>query len=131
MDKAITYLAVGLGSALGGMSRFWVAGFIGQRWGDSFPWGTILVNITGSFLIGLLATLSVSDGQPRWSPVATHFLFAGICGGYTTFSAFSLQTLRLLHAGNWTQAGGNILVSLLGCLLAIWLGHLAGQFCQR
>jgi fluoride exporter len=131
MDKTITYLAVGLGSALGGMGRFWIAGAVGQRWGDSFPWGTILVNISESFVIGLLAALSTQDGQPRWNAATLNFLLAGICGGYTTFSAFSLQTLKLLQAGNWTQAGGNILLSLLGCLFAVWLGHLAGQFCQR
>jgi CrcB protein len=131
MDKTITYLAVGLGSALGGMGRFWIAGLIGQRWGDSFPWGTILVNISGSFIIGLLAALSTQDGQSRWSPATLHFLLAGICGGYTTFSAFSLQTLKLLQAGNWLHASGNILISLLACLFAVWLGYLAGQFCQR
>lgn len=131
MDKTLTYLAVGLGSALGGMGRFWIAGLVSQRWGDNFPWGTILVNVSGSFLIGLLAALSTHDGQPRWNPATLHFLLAGICGGYTTFSAFSLQTLKLLQAGNWPQAGGNILISLIGCLLAVWIGYLAGQCCQR
>lgn len=131
MDKTTTYLAVGLGSALGGIGRFWIAGFIAQRCGDSFPWGTIVVNISGSFLIGLFAALSAQDGQPRWNPATLHFLLAGICGGYTTFSAFSLQTLKLLQSGNWTHAGGNILISLFACLIAVWLGYLAGQFCQR
>lgn len=131
MDKTITYLAVGLGSALGGMGRFWIAGLIAQRWGDNFPWGTILVNISGSFLIGVFAALSLTAGHPRWNSTTLHFLMAGFCGGYTTFSAFSLQTLKLAQSGQWTQAAGNVVISLLACLAAVWLGYVTGQAVQR
>lgn len=131
MEKALTYLVIGLGSAIGGVGRHWVATHVAQRWGETLPWGTILVNISGSFAIGLLAAISVTNGATRWSPTTTHFLLAGICGGYTTFSAFSLQTLRLLQAGNWPHAGFNILFSVLACITAVWLGYLAGQLVQR
>ena len=129
----MAYLWVGLGSALGGMGRFWIAGFIGQRYGDAFPWGTILVNTSGSFAIGLLAALAGTDGggPSRLSPSAAQFLMVGICGGYTTFSAFSLQTLKLIQAGSVTQASANIGVSVLVCLLAVWLGYLLGQAFSR
>lgn len=129
MDKAIVYLAVGIGSALGGMGRLWIAGLVGQRYGETFPWGTILVNVTGSFAIGVLSAFTATDGrlQPKLSPIAAQFLMAGICGGYTTFSAFSLQTLKLLQAGSLSQAGANIALSVIACIAATGIGYLAGQ----
>ena len=133
VDKAMAYLAVGIGSALGGMGRFWLAGIIGQRFGVSFPWGTILVNISGSFVIGLLAALSSSEGRlhPKLSPLAAQFFMVGICGGYTTFSSFSLQTLKLIQAGSVSQAGANIALSVIACLVAVWAGYLVGQVFNR
>jgi CrcB protein len=129
----MAYLWVGLGSALGGMGRFWIAGALGQRYGDAFPWGTILVNVTGSFAIGVLAAFTTADGRPhpKLSAAAAQFFMVGICGGYTTFSAFSLQTLRLVQAGSWPQAGANITLSVVACLLAVWVGYLAGQMIHR
>jgi CrcB protein len=129
----MAYLWVGLGSALGGMGRFWIAGVIGQRYGDAFPWGTILVNVTGSFAIGVLAAAAGTDGRlhPKLSPLAAQFFMVGICGGYTTFSSFSLQTLKLIQAGSVSQAGANIVLSVVACLVAVWIGYVVGQMFTR
>lgn len=129
----MAYLAVGVGSALGGVGRFWIAGLVGRRFGDSFPWGTVLVNCTGSFAIGVMAALASAEGRlhPRINPLAAQFLMVGICGGFTTFSSFSLQTLRLIQAGSVSQAGANIALSVIVCLLAVWAGYAVCQLFQR
>ena len=129
----MAYLAVGIGSALGGVGRFWIAGLVGQRFGDAFPWGTILVNVSGSLVIGFLAALAGSEGRahPKLSPLAAQFFMVGVCGGYTTFSSFSLQTLKLIQAGSLPQAGANIAVSVIACLIAVWAGYALGQWIQR
>jgi CrcB protein len=118
-------LWVFIGSGLGGVLRWGVSGLIANRVGEAFPWGTILVNITGSFVIGFFATVTGPDG--RWLAKDSFRLFfmAGICGGYTTFSSFSLQTLTLAQNGQWFRAGGNIVLSVVLCLLAVWIGHVA------
>jgi CrcB protein len=133
VDKAMAYLAVGVGSALGGMGRFWISSVIGQRYGDAFPWGTILVNVTGSLAIGVLAALAgTEDRSPtKLSPFAAQFFMAGVCGGYTTFSAFSLQTLKLIQAGCWPQAGANVALSVAACAVAVWIGYVLGQAFNR
>jgi len=122
----VTYLWIALGSALGGMARFWLGGVVAARLGAFFPWGTILVNISGSFLIGLFAATTGPDGRFSASSDVQAFLLAGICGGYTTFSAFSLQTLNLAQEGEISAAGANIAISVVACLIAVWLGYLAG-----
>ena len=120
------YLWIALGSAIGGAGRHWCNNLLSGALGDAFPWGTIAVNVTGSFLIGFLASMD-SFPDRSWLPglEARAFLMVGVCGGYTTFSAFSLQTLELLRDGQWPQALGNIVLSVALCLLAVWLGHLA------
>lgn len=118
-----TYLCIGLGSALGGAARYACSSWVGERMTGPFPWGTLLVNVTGCFVIGLVAALDKSDGRWQLSPLALQFLMVGVLGGYTTFSAFSLQTLTLLRAGAWLSAGMNVLASVLLCLLAVWLGY--------
>lgn len=120
----LSYFWIALGGALGSVGRFWLSGVVASRIGETFPWGTLLINVTGSFAIGFFATLTGPDG--RWlAPVGfRQFFIFGICGGYTTFSAFSLQTLNLAQAGEWLRAGGNILGSVALCLVAVWLGHL-------
>lgn len=130
-DAIKPYLLVGLGSAVGGMGRLWVASLIGRRVGETFPWGTILVNISGSFLIGLLMALTGPDG--RWPGVrwVQLLLVSGVCGGYTTFSAFSLQTLQLARDGQWGLAMGNVVLSVVACLGAVFLGFILGQWCNR
>ncbi len=120
----ITYLSVALGGAIGSVGRFWLSGLIAEGVGQTFPWGTLLVNVTGSFAIGLFATLSGADGRLLVSPDVRAFVMLGICGGYTTFSSFSLQTLVLLQDGQWLKAGLNSAFSLVFCLIAVWLGHI-------
>ena len=92
--------------------------------GETFPWGTLLVNITGSLMIGFFATLTGTDGRSSARSTVRQFVMIGLCGGYTTFSSFSLQTLNLANDGEWLQAGGNIIGSVVLCLLAVWLGHI-------
>jgi len=118
------YLLVALGGALGSVARFWFSGVVARHVGETFPWGTILVNVSGSFVIGFFATLTSPDG--RWFVPASfrQFFMIGICGGYTTFSSFSLQTLNLMEDGEWLYAGGNVMFSVILCLAAVWLGHL-------
>ena len=122
----ITYLWIALGGALGSVARFWLATAIGQRFGETFPWGTILVNVSGSFLIGLLAAATGPEGRWPLSSSMRVFFMVGICGGYTTFSSFSVQTLNLLQAGKWLPAGANIVLSVVLCLVGVWLGYLLG-----
>ena len=113
-----------IGGGLGSLARWWVSGFIAQRFGETFPWGTLLVNVSGSFVIGLFATLTGPDG--RWMAPASfrQFFMLGICGGYTTFSSFSLQTLNLVEDGQWFRAAANTVLSVVLCLIGVWLGHI-------
>src|SRR5690349_23923805 len=94
----LNYFLVGLGSAIGGIARYWASGFIANRYGETFPWGTLLVNVSGSFAIGLFSTLTAPEGRWLVGPSGRNFFMAGICGGYTTFSSFSLQTLSLARS---------------------------------
>jgi CrcB protein len=120
----LAYLLIAIGGALGSVARFWFSGVVARQFGETFPWGTILVNVSGSFVIGFFATLTSPDG--RWLVPANfrQFFMIGICGGYTTFSSFSLQTLNLMEDGEWLYAGGNVVFSVILCLAAVWLGHL-------
>ena len=122
----MSYLWVGLGGALGSVLRFWLSGVVARQFGETFPWGTLLINITGSFVIGLFGTLTDPEGRWLVAPSFRQFIMVGICGGYTTFSSFSLQTLSLARDGQHLQALANVLGSVLFCLLAVWLGHLLG-----
>jgi fluoride exporter len=119
------YLLIALGGALGSVARYALSGVIAQHIGETFPWGTLIVNATGSFAIGFFATLTGPDGRWLVSGEARQFFMIGICGGYTTFSSFSLQTLALTRDGEWLRAGGNIAGSVVLCLVAVWLGHIA------
>src|SRR5207248_1696428 len=105
-------------------ARFWFSGLFARQFGETFPWGTLLVNISGSFAIGFFATLTGPDGRWLVNPTARQFFMIGVCGGYTTFSSFSFQTLNLLEDGEWLYAGANVLLSVLLCLAGVWLGHL-------
>jgi CrcB protein len=124
----LAYLWVAIGGALGSVSRYWVNGLISDKFGAAFPWGTLTINVTGSFLIGIIAAVASPEGRldSQSRIFATQFLMIGICGGYTTFSSFSLQTLNLLRDRQWLYAGGNILLSVLLCMIAVWLGYLLG-----
>src|SRR5664279_1037970 len=129
----IAYLWVALGGALGSVARFWINGLVIEKTSATFPWGTLVINVTGSFVIGIIGALALPEGRMD-SPsrvFATQFLMIGVCGGYTTFSSFSLQTLNLANDGEWLYAGANILFSVVLCLLGVWLGFLlASHFNQ-
>jgi CrcB protein len=116
------YLVVLLGSAIGGLLRYAVSGLVGAQFGETFPWGTVVVNISGSFVIGLFAGLAAPDGRFLVSPAVRQFVMTGLCGGYTTFSSFSLQTVNLMSDGEWVRAGGNVAGSVVLCLFATWVG---------
>jgi CrcB protein len=117
------YLWIALGSALGGMARYACSGWVAQHLGETFPWGTITVNFVGSFLIGLVATLTGPDGRVFVPGHGRDFVMLGVFGGFTTFSSFSLQTLALARDGEWLGAGLNVVLSVLLCLVAVWAGH--------
>jgi CrcB protein len=125
----IAYLWVAIGGALGSVGRFWLSGLVAARFGEIFPWGTLVINVTGSFLIGIFAGFATPEGRldPQSRVFVTQFLMIGICGGYTTFSAFSLQTLNLLRDREWLYAGGNVILSVVLCMIAVWLGYLLGS----
>jgi CrcB protein len=119
-----SYFWIAVGSALGGIARFWCSGVVARLIGETFPWGTLIVNVTGSFVIGFFATLTGPDGRVFASTTTRQFVMVGLCGGYTTFSSFSVQTLNLMTDGEWFRAGGNIVLSVVLCLIAVWLGHI-------
>lgn len=119
-----TYFWIMIGSALGGIARYWCSGVAARLFGETFPWGTLIVNVAGSFVIGFFATLTGPDGRVFVGSTARQFVMVGLCGGYTTFSSFSLQTLNLVQDGEWLYAGANITFSVVLCLVAVWAGHI-------
>ena len=119
------YFWIAIGSAIGGVARYWCSGVAARLIGETFPWGTLIVNVVGSFIIGFFATLTGPDGRVFVGTTARQFVMVGLCGGYTTFSSFSQQTLTLMSDGEWLQASFNIASSVVLCLLAVWLGHIA------
>lgn len=121
----ITYLWIAIGSALGGVARYGLSSLIANWFGQGFPWGTLVINVTGSFVIGFFGTLTGPDGRLLVPGDFRQFVMIGICGGYTTFSSFSLQTLALAQDGAFTRAGLNIAGSVVLCLIAVWLGFVA------
>ncbi len=114
---------VGLGSALGGMARYGFGLVASKLWGDAFPWGTIIINVVGSFIISFFGTLTLPDGTMPASQSLRTFVMVGVCGGFTTFSSFSLQTLTLAREGNWFGTVANIVLSVILCLIAVAMGH--------
>lgn len=118
------YFWIAIGSAFGGMARYFCSGVVARLFGETFPWGTLFVNVTGSLIIGFFATLTGPDGRIFAGSTMRQFVMLGLCGGFTTFSSFSLQTLNLAGDGEWLQAGGNIVASVVLCLFAVWLGHM-------
>jgi fluoride exporter len=121
----ITYIWVAIGGAFGTSARFFVSGFVARQIGETFPWGTLIINVTGSFIIGFFATLTGPNGRLYVGSNARQFVMTGICGGYTTFSSFSLQTLNLANDGEWLRAGANAGLSLALCLIGVWAGFVA------
>jgi len=125
------YLWIALGSALGGVARYWLSGVVARRFGESFPVGTLIVNVTGSFVIGFVATLTDPGGRLLMSVTARQFVMLGVLGGYTTFSSFSLQTLNLARDGEWLYASANVVLSVILCLLAVWVGQVIARMINR
>ena len=122
-SSATLYLAVALGTVIGGVLRAAASLVLEGPAGAGFPWATLFVNVTGSFIIGFYATLTGPEGRLLTSARQRQFVMTGICGGYTTFSVFSLETFRLLHAGNLPAASINVGISVLAWLAAVWAGH--------
>lgn len=127
----LTVLWVALGSALGGAARYWCSGVLARTVGQTFPWGTLTVNVVGSVLIGLFAALTGPDGRILIGSDARQFIALGLFGGFTTFSSFSLQTLNLAQDGEWLRAGAYVLSSVAFCLFGAWLGHALGVAINR
>jgi fluoride exporter len=125
MGTVATYLWIAIGSALGGMARYACAVAIATRFGAGFPLGTLVINILGSFIIGFFSALTGPGGRLAVSSNVSLFVTVGICGGYTTFSSFSLQTLALAQGGHLSRAGLNIIASVALCLIAVWIGYVA------
>ncbi len=124
--SALTYLWIALGGALGSVARAWLGLAVARLAGGAFPWGTILINVLGSFAIGAFATLTVT-GSRFAAPFDTRaFVMVGLCGGFTTFSSFSLQTLELAREGRAGWALANVGLSVALCLLAVAAGYAMG-----
>jgi CrcB protein len=118
----LSYMWVAIGGALGTTARFWLSGVVARSVGETFPWGTLVINVTGSFVIGFFGALTGPDGRLFVGSTARQFVMIGMCGGYTTFSSFSLQTLNLMNDGEWFRAGANMGLSVLLCMIAVWVG---------
>ena len=123
LSEAMMYTLVAIGGALGSIARYWCSGLAARTIGETFPWGTIIVNIVGSFIIGFAATAMGPDGRMFVGNGARTFVMVGICGGFTTFSSFSLQTLALLREGETWAAILNVTLSVVLGLLAAWAGQ--------
>ena len=126
---ALLYACVAAGSVLGGVARYLVSLVILS--GSPLPWATLFVNVTGSFIIGFYAALSGPDGRLLAGAPQRQFVMTGFCGGYTTFSTFSLETFGLLQAGDVRTALANIAISVGASLLAVWLGHILAARLNR
>jgi CrcB protein len=122
-NEMIRYVWVSIGGALGTAARYWFSGLVANHFGETFPWGTMFINISGSFVIGFFATITGPDGRIFASTEMRQFVMIGLCGGYTTFSSFSLQTLNLVRDGETAWALANIGLSVVLCLVAVWIGH--------
>ena len=118
----LVYVWVAVGGALGSVFRFMLSGLVGRFAGEAMPWGTLAVNVIGSFVIGWFAAATTSGGRVFASPEFRTFVMVGVCGGFTTFSSFSLQTLALFDDGQPLRASANIVGSVALCLLSVWLG---------
>ncbi len=125
------YLLVAGGGALGSVARYWLSGVVGRRFGETFPWGTLLVNVSGCLAIGFFAAFTATEGRALIRPEWRLAVMTGICGGYTTFSSFSLQTMNLGMEGDWLRAGANVAGSVIFCLVAVWLGYICGAALNR
>ena len=121
------YALVALGGAAGSVGRFWLAGAVARLTGPAFPWGTVLINVLGSFAIGMLAAQLI-HGRVHGTASLQALTMTGLCGGFTTFSAFSLQTVDLLREGHAWWAAANVFGSVFTCVAASAAGLALGGF---
>lgn len=121
-DALMKVVMVGLGGFLGANARYWLGGWIQERWGSEFPWSTFVINITGSFLLGLFVTLLAERYIVRYAVPLRLLVAIGFVGAYTTFSTFEFETLTLVETATWLRAFGNAFGSLFAGFLAVWLG---------
>lgn len=128
MELFKTYMVVMLGGMFGVAARMWMSSAFAEIFGLAFPIGTLVVNVLGSLLIGLFAGLTGSGGAWEVSPLMQQAVTIGVLGGYTTFSSFSLQTIHLLGTGHYLYATLNVVLSVVLCLLACWLGLILAGF---
>jgi CrcB protein len=130
-ERFLLYVAICLGSVIGGILRA-LTSMAALAWsGSGFPWGTLIVNIVGSFVIGFYGTLTGPGGRVFVGVRQRQFVMTGVCGGFTTFSMFSLETLMLLHGSNWRAAGLNVGLSVVTWLVAVWFGHILATRLNR
>lgn len=123
------YVYVAIGAAFGGVARLALSGFVQQRAGPDFPAGTLVINLTGSFLLGVLIRYALQSTAV--SPEMRAMLTTGFCGGYTTFSTFSYETALLLEDGEYGRAGLYAGASVLGALLATFAGFACAEWLLR
>lgn len=121
----LKYLMVGFGGGLGSVVRFWLGSYIGERMGTRFPYGTLVINVTGSFLIGLV--FAMLTARTQWSPNWRYLIPIGFIGGYTTFSSFEFETLRTIQDGQLGLALLYVAASVIVGFIAVWGGMVAGK----
>jgi len=121
----VQIVIVGLGGFLGAIARYLISGWVYRRWGSALPWGTLAVNVAGSFVLGFF--LLLSEGRFSISPLWRSFIAVGLLGALTTFSTFSYETFALLQEQLYRQAAVNILLNVILTLAAVWLGMVSAR----
>ncbi len=124
-QRVLQTLSIAAGGALGAVLRYWVSSGVYHLTGRAFPYGTLVVNVVGSLAMGLLFVLLLerSAAAPEWRAL----LMVGLLGAFTTFSTFSMETLALMQEGAWMRAVANVMLSVVACILAAWVGVLIGR----
>ena len=121
----LKYLVVGAGGFLGAIARFWLGGYVSSKMGTHFPYGTFLINCSGSFFIGFILTLLAE--RTHWSPNWRYLIPIGFIGAYTTFSTFEYETFRVIQDGEFLMAFLNVFLSVIAGFAAVWLGAVVGR----
>jgi CrcB protein len=129
--NTLTYILVALGGAIGSLARAWVGVTAVRLVGASFPWGTMVINVAGSLLIGIVAATALSPTRTLFTQEVRIFVMVGICGGFTTFSSFSLQTFELLREGRPAAALANVALSVILCVVATAAGYAGASALPR